>query len=514
MVTISLSLFGNAVVVFAEPLFHRGNANADNSADISDAIWVFNYLFLSGTAPSCLDAADTNDDGQVDISDGVYLLSYLFRGGPVPPAPSPHSPCPGPDPTPDGLGCETGHSPGVEPSLEVYATQANAPGVRERSRLRLPRRESDGAYLVPEGASFAILVEASSSRLSRAGFELRDPADPSRGNPDALSVTCDRAFGDPARGGVPAGENLASHFFGSLDGWKDAVFLIEHAPLRIAHDGPLAPAPGRYRFTASVSDLACGRSADVSFVLEVTASDAPELFAWIESDDAPGTPLPHHAGSGNARVYESAFTLVVEGLPRDAEGGADPDPSTLRVTADPAIGGEADVTPHFVQDPSHAARFRARFDPGALFPERGDTAFSIELATAPGVNVRRLDWRLERSVKHGPHVQPIWDVNCTGCHERPMLEKGLELVAPGVDPSRLWRNIVYVYASEPVITSSAPLHVWPYFPERSYLLHKLLGTHEDAAVGGSGVRMPKDEEMLTEETIHVVRSWIAQGAER
>ncbi|MCA8958984.1 MAG: hypothetical protein KDC38_00665, partial [Planctomycetes bacterium] len=83
--------------------FTRGDANADGSFDISDAVKVLDYLFVPGsTAPTCLDAADCNDDGGVDISDAVYVLSTLFTSGP--PIPAPHPFC-GPDPTTDALGC-------------------------------------------------------------------------------------------------------------------------------------------------------------------------------------------------------------------------------------------------------------------------------------------------------------------------------------------------------------------------------------------------------------------------
>jgi hypothetical protein len=97
------------------PQFLRGNANgtklpADplDAIDISDAIFVLNYLFLGGVAPSCLDAADANDDGNIDLSDGIKILRYLFGGGKLDstlPAPWPE---PGEDPTEDKLDCEVG----------------------------------------------------------------------------------------------------------------------------------------------------------------------------------------------------------------------------------------------------------------------------------------------------------------------------------------------------------------------------------------------------------------------
>ena len=73
-----------------EPVeFRRGDANSDGILDISDGVFILQWLFVDGGAPGCLDAADTNDDGEHDLSDAVFALDYLFRGGPAPPAPGP-----------------------------------------------------------------------------------------------------------------------------------------------------------------------------------------------------------------------------------------------------------------------------------------------------------------------------------------------------------------------------------------------------------------------------------------
>ncbi|MGQ9589143.1 MAG: hypothetical protein ACUVYA_02485 [Planctomycetota bacterium] len=96
-------------IVPEKPTFHRGDANADGGLDLSDGVFVLNYLFLGGPTPGCLEAANANDDGGLDLSDGVFILNYLFLGGPAPPAPGPvGEPC-GPDPegSPSDLGCET-----------------------------------------------------------------------------------------------------------------------------------------------------------------------------------------------------------------------------------------------------------------------------------------------------------------------------------------------------------------------------------------------------------------------
>ncbi len=87
--------------------FRRGDANASGSLDVSDAIRLLGTLFgIAAGSPLCLlcaDAADTNDDGQLNITDPIFLLQFLFLGGPSPPAPFPEC---GPDPTAvDGISC-------------------------------------------------------------------------------------------------------------------------------------------------------------------------------------------------------------------------------------------------------------------------------------------------------------------------------------------------------------------------------------------------------------------------
>ena len=71
--------------------FRRGDANASGGVDLSDGIFILNWLFLGGTAPSCPAAADANADGGSDLSDGVFILNYLFLGGAAPTAPGPNS---------------------------------------------------------------------------------------------------------------------------------------------------------------------------------------------------------------------------------------------------------------------------------------------------------------------------------------------------------------------------------------------------------------------------------------
>ncbi len=58
-----------------------GDANSDSLITVGDVVWLINYLFKGGPAPTPLCKADVNGSKNVSISDIVYLINYLFRGG-------------------------------------------------------------------------------------------------------------------------------------------------------------------------------------------------------------------------------------------------------------------------------------------------------------------------------------------------------------------------------------------------------------------------------------------------
>ena len=78
--------------VFQDERFIRGDCDGDGSvcSGVSDALTLFNWLFLGGREPSCLDACDvTASFGDLDLSDGITNLTYCFLGGLLPPPPFP-----------------------------------------------------------------------------------------------------------------------------------------------------------------------------------------------------------------------------------------------------------------------------------------------------------------------------------------------------------------------------------------------------------------------------------------
>jgi hypothetical protein len=76
----------------------RGNVDHDagGNVDISDLVFLVDYMFTEGPPPLCPEGANVDgsccgDDGlpgtadDIDISDLVYLVDYMFTGGPPPP---------------------------------------------------------------------------------------------------------------------------------------------------------------------------------------------------------------------------------------------------------------------------------------------------------------------------------------------------------------------------------------------------------------------------------------------
>ena len=61
-----------------------GDASSDGLVNLSDAVFIINYVFLGGAAPSYELAADVNCDASVNVSDAVFLINYIFNNGKTP----------------------------------------------------------------------------------------------------------------------------------------------------------------------------------------------------------------------------------------------------------------------------------------------------------------------------------------------------------------------------------------------------------------------------------------------
>jgi hypothetical protein len=75
------ALYGGNITVLP---YLTGDPNHDGIIDISDVVYLINYLFIGGPAPVPLESGDVTCEGTVDASDVVYLINYLFIGGPPP----------------------------------------------------------------------------------------------------------------------------------------------------------------------------------------------------------------------------------------------------------------------------------------------------------------------------------------------------------------------------------------------------------------------------------------------
>lgn len=64
--------------------FQRGDLDSNGIIDLSDAV---SWLTLDLSALGCQDVADINDDGETNLSDVVFLLEYLFTSGSPPSSP-------------------------------------------------------------------------------------------------------------------------------------------------------------------------------------------------------------------------------------------------------------------------------------------------------------------------------------------------------------------------------------------------------------------------------------------
>lgn len=60
-----------------------GDADDNGAVAITDAVYIINYIFGGGPAPT-VGQADVDCSGQISITDAVYIINYIFGGGPAP----------------------------------------------------------------------------------------------------------------------------------------------------------------------------------------------------------------------------------------------------------------------------------------------------------------------------------------------------------------------------------------------------------------------------------------------
>lgn len=75
-----VDIFETRVVITSR----SGDTNGDCSVNVSDAVYIINYVFVGGSEPLPYLAGEVNCDGSVNVSDAVYIINYVFVAGPPP----------------------------------------------------------------------------------------------------------------------------------------------------------------------------------------------------------------------------------------------------------------------------------------------------------------------------------------------------------------------------------------------------------------------------------------------
>jgi hypothetical protein len=63
-----------------QPEYICGDTNGDETVNISDAVYLINYVFIGGDPPEPIESGDCNCDTSCNISDAVWIINYIFVG--------------------------------------------------------------------------------------------------------------------------------------------------------------------------------------------------------------------------------------------------------------------------------------------------------------------------------------------------------------------------------------------------------------------------------------------------
>ncbi len=78
-----------ATTIMEQSPYLCGDVNDDGLINVSDAVFIINYVFLGSSAPDPLCIGDANGDDTINVSDAVYLINYIF----IPGSPAPVGDC-------------------------------------------------------------------------------------------------------------------------------------------------------------------------------------------------------------------------------------------------------------------------------------------------------------------------------------------------------------------------------------------------------------------------------------
>jgi hypothetical protein len=130
-----VALGGGIKVAAADsPRFVRGDANMSGWVTYVDVTFFLGVIYETLDAEFlCKDAADADDNGFVNIQDPILVLNYMYKDQPPPPPPFPEL---GPDPTADGLDCESDLITGLRLDPDFTIAWENDPQIlRGRSEV-------------------------------------------------------------------------------------------------------------------------------------------------------------------------------------------------------------------------------------------------------------------------------------------------------------------------------------------------------------------------------------------
>lgn len=80
----------NALVIVCPTDATFGDANGDGLVNITDAVYIIQYIFANGSRPQPIElVGDADCSGFLNITDAVYIITYIFAEGPPPCSPCP-----------------------------------------------------------------------------------------------------------------------------------------------------------------------------------------------------------------------------------------------------------------------------------------------------------------------------------------------------------------------------------------------------------------------------------------
>jgi len=72
------------IMTILEAPSHCGDANGDEAVNVSDAVYIINYIFMGGNPPEPYETGDTDCSSSVNVSDAVWIINNVFIGGNAP----------------------------------------------------------------------------------------------------------------------------------------------------------------------------------------------------------------------------------------------------------------------------------------------------------------------------------------------------------------------------------------------------------------------------------------------